>query len=183
MKFINRKFVWLILSLIVFSLQANAQEKTFDESILSDKGKQAYQTLLKVDLFALFGISYSGETSKGELALDDLLKEKESTNALKNLIKTATPEGGLYALLGLKMLNCKCFKEELENFKKLPEPLARKNSGRDIEKGNVRRMQGCIGFQESRLKVAQDIETEKELPIKVKISNYKAEKQSEQKSN
>ena len=112
MKFINRKFVWLILSLFVLSIQANAQEKTFDESVLSDKGKQAYQTLLKVDLFALFGISYSGETSKGELALDDLLTEKESTNAFKSLIKNATPEGGLYALLGLKMLNCDCFKEE-----------------------------------------------------------------------
>ena len=44
-------------------------------------------------------------------------------------------------------------------------------------------MEGCKGFQESRLKVAQDIDTEKEHPIKVKINNYKAETQSEQKTN
>lgn len=173
----------MVFSLIVFSLQSNAQEKTFEESILSDKGKQAYQSLLKVDLFALFGIGYGGETSKGESALDDLLVEKESINALRSLVKNATPEGGLYALLGLKLLTCECLKEELENFKNLAETPARKGFGENIEKGNVKRMAGCSGFQESRLKVAQDIEAEKDYLIRLKIRNYKAEKQTEQKSN
>ena len=118
MKFINRKFVWLILSLVVFSLQAKAQEKTFDESVLSEKGKQAYQTLLKIKLFAIGGIGYGGETSEGEKAFDTLLAEKEATSAYKSLVKAATLEGSFYGLFGLKMKDCDCYQDEFAGFKK-----------------------------------------------------------------
>ena len=117
MKFINRKFVWLILSLIVFSLQTNAQDKTFDESVLSESGKQAYQTLLKIQLFAIGGIGYGGETSEGEKAFDILLEDKEAIVAFKSLVKKGTLEGGMYGLFGLKMFECDCFQNELESYK------------------------------------------------------------------
>ncbi len=119
MKSISRKFVWLILSLIVFSFQANAQEKTFNESVLSDTGKQAYQTLLKIKLFAIGGVGYSGETSGGEKAFNILLDEKDAIVAFKNLVDKATIEGGLYSLAALQWLKCDCYKEQLENFKKV----------------------------------------------------------------
>jgi len=118
MKFVNRKFVWLILSLIMFSHQANAQDKIFDESVLSGKGKQAYQTLLKIKLFAIGGVGYSGETSEGENAFNVLLDEKEAVSAFKILVDKATIEGGLYSLAALQWLKCDCYKEQLENFKK-----------------------------------------------------------------
>ena len=119
MKFMNRKFVWLLLSVIVFSLQTSAQERTFDESVLSERGKKAYQTLLKMELFAIGGIGYSGTTSEGEKTLDILVDENEALPAFKSLVNDATIEGGLYGLLGLKMLGCECFQAELINFKKV----------------------------------------------------------------
>jgi hypothetical protein len=157
MKFINRKFVWLILSSIVFSFQVNAQERSFDESALSAKGKQAFQKLLKVELFALGPISSSARTSDGELALDILIKEKKAISSLKSLIKNATPEGGLYALFGLRKLKADSFDERLKNFKSRSE-LAERGEGFDkIPKAEVRRMDGCESFTENRLKVADEI--------------------------
>ena len=118
MKFINRKFAWLVLSLIVLFAQANAQEKTFDEAILSESGKQAYQMLLKIKLFAIGGIGYGGETSEGEKAFDILLEDNEAVLAFKSLAKNASSESGLYGLLGLKINDCDCFEQELNNYKK-----------------------------------------------------------------
>jgi len=118
MKFINRKFVCLILGLIVFPLQANAQDKTFNESVLSESGKQAYQALLKIKLFAIGGIGYGGETSEGEKAFDILLEDKEAISAFKSLVKKGTIEGGMYGLFGLKMIDCDCFQSEFESYKK-----------------------------------------------------------------
>lgn len=160
MKFVKQRLVWLILAPALFSFNVIAQEKAFDQSVLSEKGRQAYQTLLKVELFALGGIGYGGETSTGEEAMDVLIQEREAKPAFRSLIKNSTPEGGLYALAGLRILNCACFKEELENYRNLPEPPAREWHEYDkTEKGNVRRMRGCIKFQESRLKAASDIES------------------------
>lgn len=118
MKFINRKFVWLILSLTMLSIQANAQAKTFDESVLSESGKQAYRTLLKIKLFAIGGIGYSGETSDGEKVFDVLLEEKEAGLAFRSLIKNGTIESGMYGLFGLKISGCYCFEQEFADFKK-----------------------------------------------------------------
>jgi hypothetical protein len=119
MKFMNRKFGWLILSLIVFSFQATAQEKDFDDSVLSEKGKLAYKTLLSIELFAIGGIGYDGKTSEGEKVFDILLDEKEAISAFKSLVKNATIEGGMYGLFGLKITGCNCFREEFINFKNL----------------------------------------------------------------
>jgi hypothetical protein len=176
MKFINQKFGWLILSLFVLVFQVNAQVNAGDKPVSKVRKEQAYQTLLKVDLFALGGIGYSGEISKGEEALDILLEENELIPAFRKLVKEATPEGKLYALLGLKMLNCECFIEELEDLKKLSELPARKSSLRNVEQGNVRRMMGCIGFQETWSKVLDTIENEKD-GIKWKLDSWKKKKQ------
>lgn len=162
MKFINRKFVWLILSLIVFSLQTNAQSRTFAKPVPKDTVEQAYQTLLKVDLFAIGGIGYAGQISDGEKALKVLLEGEESITDLKSLVKDATPEGGLYALLGLRMLKCECFEEEVKNFLNKPELGERTIWGsRKLEAGMVSRMSGCFGFSERRVEVAENIRTGK----------------------
>jgi hypothetical protein len=158
MNFIKRKFVWLILSLAVFTLQTMAQEQTFDDSVLSENGKQAYQTILKVEMFAIGGIGEGGTISKGEEALNILIREKESILALKYLVKKATPEGGLYALFGLKELNCECFEKELKTFESLPEPSKRElDEIFVIGEGEVKTMHGCLITREKRLEVAQHI--------------------------
>ncbi len=151
---------------------ANSNTNQFDEFVLSESGRQAYQTLLKIDLFAIGGTGEGGETSNGEKALDILTKDKKAIAALKSLVKTSTSEGGLYALLGLKILNCDCFKEELTNYKNLPESFVEeRNQYGKIDKGNVNRMEGCKLFQESRLKVVNDIENGENEMVEWKLSH------------
>lgn len=163
MRFVSLKFVYLFLSLMLISVQSKAQDQSFDESVLSASAKQAYQALMNVELFALGGIGEAGVTSEGEKVLDILVKEKEAIPALKNLVKNAKPEGALYALFGLRMLKCKCFNQEIENFKKNPELLIRnpENQFLEIEAGSVARMSGCKMFNQKGLEVAEEIATGK----------------------
>ena len=151
--------IWgFFLCLMIFGISLQAQDKIFETSQLSETGKKAFETLSSVNSFALGGTGYGGEISAGELALRELVRERQATVALRQLVSTATPEGALYALLGLKLLKCECLKTEYEHFASLPEPNARSDKGRlPTAKGHVRRMAGCIGFQEERLKVAKNI--------------------------
>jgi hypothetical protein len=152
---------YFLTALLVFSFsQTFAQENVFDDSVLSENGKQAYQTLLKMDTFAIGGIGYGGSTSKGEEALIILLKEKEAISALKELAEKALPEGGLYGIFGLKVLKCDCFNVEFEKFINKPELGERKIwGGLKISSGNVHMMSGCLGFAEKRVEVAEKIKS------------------------
>jgi hypothetical protein len=105
---------WMVL----LPCAAAAQEGLFDESSLGKNGRSAYQTLLKVKLFAIGGIGYSGDTSDGERAFDILLEERDALTAFKSLTEKATIEGGMYGLLGLKLNECDCFEKEREDFRK-----------------------------------------------------------------
>lgn len=107
----------LVASILVLQACLFAQNKAFDDSVLTGAGRGAYQTLLKMKLFAMGGIGYGGETSPGEKALDVLIEEKEAVAAFKGLIDNATIEGGFYGLFGLKMLGCDCFDSEVANYK------------------------------------------------------------------
>jgi hypothetical protein len=159
MKYINRKFVWLILSFIVFSFQADAQK---EKTVSKNSAEQAYQTLLKTDLFALGGTGYAGETSQGEEALEVLLEGEEPIEALKNLVRNASPEGGLYALFGLRALKCDCFDEEVKIFLARSETGERKGRGREkLGAGMVNRMTGCLGYAQTRVEVTEEIKTGK----------------------
>jgi hypothetical protein len=149
---------------------SKSSRKTFDESVLSGKGKQAYQTLLKTELFAFGGSDYSGMSSSGERALYVLLKEKNSVAAFSNLIDKATPEGGLYALLGLRKKKCTCFDEEFQKFVNRPELSERVKFSSEspqgkieiaIPKGSVERGGGGIHFYEKRMDVANNIKAGK----------------------
>lgn len=183
MKFINRKFVYLILGLIIFSLQAKSQQKNFDETVLSENGRNAYQNLVSANLFALGGIGYGGETSEGEKALDILLQEREGEKALQDIAKRVSSEGGLYALIGLRMLNRDCFDDAVKNFKNLPEPSERKGYVGKTGKGIVTRMAGCSLFWQKRLDVADEIakgEFDQEIQWKIKLKEQKENRALEQ---
>lgn len=104
-----KKLYFATTLVLLADFQINAQEKEFDESVLSEKGKQAFKTLLKTELFALGPIYSSASVPEGELALDILTEEKKATSALKNLVDKATPEGGLYSLFGLRKLKSEAF--------------------------------------------------------------------------
>ncbi|MEZ5427503.1 MAG: hypothetical protein R2747_14620 [Pyrinomonadaceae bacterium] len=147
----------VILLMVFLTFQANAQEKGFDESVLSENGRQAYRTLLKTELFAIGPIYASAEVSVGERALDVLVGEKEAVPALRALVEKAMPEGGLYALLGLQKLEPDSFDKYLETFRKKPELAERGDDFDKIPGGEVKRMDGCSGFTEKRTAVADAI--------------------------
>ncbi len=156
MRLIKPFILPLCLAILCAALQG--QEKVFETSQLTENGKKAFETLTSVNLFALGGTGYGGEISAGELALRELVHEEQATAALRHLVSISTPEGALYALLGLKLLKCECLETEYVRFASLPEPEARSDKSRlPTAKGHVRRMAGCIGFQEQRLKVAKHI--------------------------
>lgn len=106
----------VVIAIIAFASPLSAQEKTFDDSALTVSGRQAYQSLLKVKLFAIGGTGYSGEISNGERSFDLLLSESHSLSAFRSLVKEATIEGGMYGLLGLMIAGCDCYNDESSHF-------------------------------------------------------------------
>jgi hypothetical protein len=123
----------ILACLILFgttSLAIHAQT-SIDQTILA---KQAYQKLLKMDTFAIGGTGYSGETSAGEKELDSLLKEIGAVPALRLLVREGTNEGSLYGLVGLNLLGCDCYQEELTWFRK---------NRIEAGVGPIREMSGC----------------------------------------
>ena len=157
MKLLKQKLIWLTFGLVVFAGQATAQNKSFDQSVLSVDGKKAYEALLKVNLFAIGPIGYGASTPAGKESLDILIGEDLAVSALKSLIGEATPEGGLYAVLGLKTLKCECLDDEVKKFNDRTFS-ERKRWGRGVVASeNVSRMSGCIAFEEKRSDVLERI--------------------------
>lgn len=111
--------ILVIVMLSGFVAVASGQQTTFNKSALTFQGQRAFDELRRIKLFAIGGIGYGGETSKGELALDVLIEEKESLEAFKQLIQNGTTEGAMYGLFGLRMLRCDCFDKEFTSLKSI----------------------------------------------------------------
>lgn len=111
-----RAFVVMICGLM-FAVTVSAQTNRFDPASLSEPGRQAYDGLMKVKVFAIGAVGYAGGTSDGERYLDVLIEEKQAPYAFKQLISDGTLEAGLYGLFGLKMLNYAHFDEEFSRYR------------------------------------------------------------------
>lgn len=151
-----------ILLLSVFAAQAQSNSK-FDSLSLSEAGQKSYEKLLSAAIFRIGAVGEFGITSKEELALHNLLKEKNALEALISLGEQAAPEGSLYALLGFRFKDENLFKSEIEKYKSLPEPLERENAVFEIkiQKGFVLTQSGCKLIREKRLQVITQIEAGK----------------------
>lgn len=140
-----------------------AQKSDFNVDQLSPKGRAAYQKLFSADIFRVGGVGYSGETSKEELALYDLLAEKDAIEALKSLVSDGSYEGGLYGLLGLSITNVGEFNRAVEVYKSREQPPEREMSqpvaGLGPPKGKVTIQFGCIIEAEDWLKVVSNIQS------------------------
>jgi hypothetical protein len=141
-KLMSRHRIFLLVAGVLLFHASYAQDKMFDDSVLTQAGRQAYRTLLKEELFAVSGIGYSGETSQGEDAFNILVDEKEAVAAFRSLTRDATIEGGLYGLYGLRWKDCDCFQTEYLKFKQ------DKTSAKNIEE--LRFQSGCEGFNTAK---------------------------------
>lgn len=106
----RRTINFAILISIIFLSAAAAVESAGE---LTDAGKK----LNEATVFAV-GQTEKGYVSLQEIALRELLTEKYAESSFKYIIRNGTPEGKLYALLGLRLMRCDCFAEQLEDVKK-----------------------------------------------------------------
>src|SRR5688572_23383854 len=103
---INRTSIVFLLC-ISFLLASGIIAQSSDpikETDLSKPARIALSDLQKQSLFALGGVGYGGDMSKGETDLDILLLEMDAEAALYRLASTNPTAGGLYGLIGLRML-------------------------------------------------------------------------------
>ena len=117
----------------------------------------AYSKLAAACIFRVGGVGYSGETSKEELALYDLLEEAQALAALKSLVKTGSYEGGLYGLLGLSIRDHGEFNRAVAIYKARQERPDRQETG-SLEcflatAETVTTQSGCIIEVEPREKI------------------------------
>jgi hypothetical protein len=122
-----KKFLtFVVFNIALFGTQiGSAQSEEFKREQLSPKGRMAYSQLAAACIFGVGGVGYSGERSKEELALYDLLEEAHALAALKSLVKTGSYEGGLYGLLGLSIRDHGEFNRAVDIYKarkERPEP-------------------------------------------------------------
>lgn len=157
MKFIKGRSIWMILGLLIFGVSnAAAQDKPFDPSTLSPQGKAAYEELIKVEIFAIGPSGFGGLTSGGERSLAVLARENEAEAALRSVITEGTPVSGLYAILGLKTLDCNCLGAEVKRFKAMPVPDPEPERQLKVTDG-VRTMTGCFVLWEAKAEVLKRI--------------------------
>jgi hypothetical protein len=112
----------LLLSLAM-SLASGAQAK-------DEPPKPPVEVLKSAELFAMGKVGFAATISKEETALRGLLKEKDAGDRLAPLLAEASPAGKLYALLGLKRLKDKRYRDAAKTLLASEEP--------------VKTMTGCI---------------------------------------
>ena len=154
-----RHLLGFLIVTVLAPVSLVAQSKCFDINSynLSPGGKIAYESLEKETMFALGGIGYGGETSEGEEAMRILLQEPSGRIAFFKLSTTDSGAGGLYGMIGLKILKSECFKEASETFDKLPDKGETKGWHKTLEPGEVGFMSGCLYFVVKRKDLAKQI--------------------------
>lgn len=156
MKFIKGRSIWMILGLLAFAAPVMAQDKPFDPSTLSPEGKEAYEELIKAEIFSIGPSGFGGVTSGAEKSLSVLVREKNAEAALRSVITEGTPVSGLYAVLGLKTLDCNCLNAEVKRFKAMPVPDPEPERQLKVTDG-VRTITGCIVLWEPKADVLKRI--------------------------
>jgi len=148
-----RRFLLPII-LIVFALPVAAQPRPI--TWLSIDGQKAYQTLLAATQFTIGPAGFAGFSNE-ESALRMLLNEHDAERACINLVSNANHEGGLYGLLGLRILNSDALPVQLEKYRQRQQPLDRIASGMKVPEGQIISMRGCfilrVGWTETLLQL------------------------------
>jgi hypothetical protein len=88
-----------------------------------------YEIVKSAKIFAIGGIGYAGIITKEETAFNALCKAPDAANQFCRLLREATIEGQIYALLGLRQLGAPDYKVQLDRYRK--------------SRGNVNTGSGC----------------------------------------
>jgi hypothetical protein len=101
-------------------------------------------SLARENAFALGGVGVAGTMSSGEKDLRAVLKEADAVRQLQSLLKSASPAGQLYALLGLRLRDRPAYEQAVPAFRKRSDV--------------VSTMHGCIMMKEKMESIVQQIE-------------------------
>jgi hypothetical protein len=150
-----RRFLLPII-LIVFALPVAAQTRPI--TWLGVDGQKAYQTLLAATQFTIGPAGFAGFSNE-ENALRTLLNEHDAKRACINLVSSANHEGGLYGLLGLRILNSDAFPLQLRKYRLRQPPAARVLSGMTVAEGKIISMSGCFILRVDWLETLSQLES------------------------
>lgn len=154
----------IMISAVLRTVAPASHNGSFKREELSAKGQVAYDRLFSACVFRLGSVGYAGSTPEEELALYDLLEEPRAVEALKNLVTTASSEGGLYGLVGLSLKNNAEFNRAVDLYKARRPERAKTNShecriGVTDNEEQVTTQVGCIFMPELRASVVTKIQS------------------------
>jgi hypothetical protein len=95
----------IISLLLVLALTASAADS------------KNYRILKSARIFAIGGIRREGAITQEETAFDALCKEPGAAQQFRRLLREATIEGQMYALLGLRQLHATDYKAQLARYR------------------------------------------------------------------
>jgi hypothetical protein len=107
-------FIGVIFLLTAFSVSAQIAINGSDETY---RKQEAYKDLLQTKTFTFAAFGYAAVPFRSTQSLVYLLKEKDAEKLLREIVKSANPEGQVYALIGLQVIKSKHFEAEFEYFK------------------------------------------------------------------
>jgi len=88
-----------------------------------------------------------------------LLQEYAAEQACINLVTNANHEGGLYGLLGLRILNSDAFSLQLRKYRSRQRPASRVLSGMTVAEGKIISMRGCFILRVDWLETLSQLES------------------------
>jgi hypothetical protein len=88
----------------------------FSSSVAMAGDKAAVRKLSEIRLFAFGGIGDDGITSNGEIAFKSVFASDSAEADFLQILKTGTPQGQCYALVGLRLKNRLEFDEQVKRF-------------------------------------------------------------------
>lgn len=104
----------------------------------------AYETLRTAKVFAIGPVGFAATTSTSEMAFRDLLKRPDGAAQFAKLLKGATLEGQMYALLGLRHLDQKAFEAAAPKYRQ--------------SKSEIHAVGGCLTYAKTAGQVVADIQ-------------------------
>jgi hypothetical protein len=99
----------------------------------------AYEMLRTTKVFAMGPVGFAGTRSSTEMAFRSLLKQPDAPAQFAKLLSSATPEGRIYALLGLKSVDEKAFTVAFPKFRQSKMEIHSVGGGYSGREGEVGR--------------------------------------------
>jgi hypothetical protein len=87
-------------------------------SVSAAQSGKNYQVVKSARIFAIGGIGYAGVITDEETAFNALCKAPDAAEQFRRLLREATIEGQMYALLGLRQVGAPDYKVQADRYRK-----------------------------------------------------------------